>query len=812
MNKNICTLLTLGILIISLSGCSKKKKDSSQTNQPPHVVPYETVQHKYKDVLDVVPYAVVQDKALLKSYYEIPDIKEWYKEGISPPAFDYTVDLSKKSYRETRLLRNEIYARNGYLFNDACLRGYFNQFKWYQPVFEVPDYKLQLDSLEDAFVQKALQREKEAIKERYVAVGNDTLINMEHVENLIQFKEVNSKLFNALQRKNFALAQAAHKQLFYVYDKNQYQYIPNFYTTDLYLQVLHKYLSGLLQKIEEEKMVNLTADLVENLLEQSKNIPTYNTQIQSAAKWANTYLAIAYTLISTGSVDVDTSLRDYYDKEVQKVLNAAGGESSFLNRKIFDYSQFKPRGNYTKTDKLENYFRCMKWLNSAPINISDNDRFGAALLIAWFIMHDQTCQKEFFTLNTVIQMFAGEEDNLSISRLIKIIKVSKIENIKNLLTPQTFKNIRQQLAALDVDRIQPEAGNDLAREEFLNKYILFTAGRYTFDAEIFSRLIHVLRPEPKRPFPRGLDVFAVLGNEQAKSILIGTYKETEKWPEYSDSLALLTNQFNSFNDWNFSVYNKTMECIQSLNIIPSINYPLFMKTQVWQKKNLQTSLAAWAELKHDMILYTEQPFAAECGQGGGPPPPRHISYVEPNIAFWKKTIELLDFQKKKTTEIGVMPDYLVKIQSDLINMATFLLAISEKEIKRETISDEEFDKMSWLGGEVESLTFRIMESDHLSEREKDIALVADVYTYNQEILEVAVGQTDEIYVIAEINGLPYLSRGACLSYYEFKHSSRLTDEEWQEMLKNNQAPDRPEWLEDIYVKTNSLESKPEYSF
>ena len=48
--------------------------------------------------------------------------------------------------------------------------------------------------------------------------------------------------------------------------------------------------------------------------------------------------------------------------------------------------------------------------------------------------------------------------------------------------------------------------------------------------------------------------------------------------------------------------------------------PYFMKTPQWQKKNLNTALASWAELKHDAILYAKQPMVAECGSGGPEPP------------------------------------------------------------------------------------------------------------------------------------------------------------------------------------------------
>ncbi len=93
-----------------------------------------------------------------------------------------------------------------------------------------------------------------------------------------------------------------------------------------------------------------------------------------------------------------------------------------------------------------------------------------------------------------------------------------------------------------------------------------------------------------------------------------------------------------------------------------------------------------------------------------------------------------------------------------------------------------------------------------------MSLIADVYQYNGKYLEEAVGLVDEIYVVTEINGKPYLAKGAVFSYYEFQSGQPLSDEEWQTQLLSGNLPKRPTWLDDIIVKTKSLESKPEYSF
>lgn len=242
------------------------------------------------------------------------------------------------------------------------------------------------------------------------------------------------------------------------------------------------------------------------------------------------------------------------------------------------------------------------------------------------------------------------------------------------------------------------------------------------------------------------------------------------------------------------------------------DYPLFMKTPSWERKNLSTSLAAWTELKHDMLLYAEQPYAAQAGEGGGPPPPQHLSYVEPNVAFWRKALELVDLQEKTLTKMNLLGEDVLRIDEDLREIGNLLLTVSEKELSNEQITTEEFNDLNWLGGRIEHLTFRIFNSDHLPEKERLVALVADVYQYNGEYLEEAVGMVDEIYVVTEINGKPYLTKGAVFSYYEFNNGQPLSDEEWQKQLLSDKEIKRPAWINDITVKTRSLESKPEYSF
>jgi hypothetical protein len=760
-----------------------------------------------------IRYEVSEDKSTLEGYYELEHMKEWYTERMLPPEFNYDQDVSKKALADLWLLRNEIYARNGFLFDDAVLRGYFNEFKWYQPVFDVPDFKLRLNTQEHNFVEQVLARESELAGERYLQQGDYQLINFSHVFNAMQFKSIPDELKRSLVVNNFAIVPAKTEQFFYLYDNNHYEYIPNFITTDFYLQVLHKHFSSLLQKIEEEKFIPQIAELLTFLHQQANDFQLSETDpvLKPAAERATTFLAIAATLLTEKEYQVPEGWQAFFDEELDRILNAEGVGSGFLDDPLLNYSQFTPRGNYTKTPELERYFRCAKWLNSAKIFIDDDEKFLSAALISIFINRSEKHAKLFADFNKALQVIVGDEDHLSMSAVVYVTRPEEIATPSRLKDKETVNAVRADLMRRKTGRILPKGGDNDSQTQLERPSVLFTAGRYTFDAEILSRLIHVLRPKPLRPFPKGLDVFAALGNAEAENILINEYNEQAAWPAYGDSLKKLKAQFADGIDVNRIFYSKIFNTINSVHEADD-RYPHFMRTQSWKRKNLVTSLAAWTELKHDMLLYTVQPSAAQAGEGGGPPPPQHLSYVEPNTSFWQNALDLIGHQEAVLREMNLLTADIEYINKDLREIAELLLKVSQKELSNDPISKEEFDELSWIGGKVEYLTFRIFGTDHLPEKERFVALVADVYNYNGVYLEEAVGMVDDIYVIAEINGKPYLTKGAVFSYHEFTSNTPLTDDAWRESLLKGKEYARPQWTKPFTVRTQSLESKPAYSF
>ncbi|MBK7711021.1 MAG: DUF3160 domain-containing protein [Bacteroidales bacterium] len=614
-----------------------------------------------------------------------------------------------------------------------------------------------------------------------------------------------------------------YEQLFHVYDENYYDYTPSFITTDLFLQVLHMHISKEMQALEKEKMIPLLTSLLTEQYNSLKLIAgdAKSTEIKTAAYWSQVYYAIGLSLIKGEKQEVPSEFEQYYSYELEHTTEGQGFRSDFLGDSLMDYTQFQPRGNYTLNDSLKKYFKCIKWLNSASIYIDDDTRLTSAILIANGLQESKSSLDKFTAFSNIIDFLAGEEDNLSISHLLKILGKNNDTNLEHVLSKEKLSKIRSDLYASDPNKIIPKGAN-LRTDEFLTKKkILFTAGRYTFDSEILQRLVNIsradLKAEPKRPFPKALDIFAAMENRTAEHILLNVIKENQSWENYSDTLEVLKRKFKNFKNWDLSIYNKTMEMVLSLQKFDP-TAPCFIHSPNWQKKDLNTMLASWTELKHDMILYIEQPSAAEMGDGGDIPPPQKLSYVEPRTEFWEKCIELLELNNNILNENSLFSDKLQYINNELINIASLFLRISKKELAGEKITSDEFETLSFTGGRIERLTLNIIESHEglismVSTPERYVAIATDVYTYNDNCLQEAVGMGDEIYVVAEINGLLYLTRGGVFSHYEFTQptSNRLTDEEWQKQLLDKREPKPAIWMDDIKINVERPKTAPNFN-
>ena len=759
---------------------------------------------------------------------------------------DYDMDVTGLSLADVHVLRNAPAALKGYPFKDAYLRGVYGGTTWYDSLtwkfdesltfkddeqkpgeawrdayYRVGDRQLKFTAEEQAFISRLQERENELLKRNFDVV-EPLRVNMQNLSNPTQLKEFDSLLCQQLAHTGFAIVPARNEQLFHVYERNDYQCFPSFVTTDLFLQLYHLYFDCMLRELEEQHLMQLMTDFSHEMLMAMRDVlegtpPDSNF---SFATYRNVmFYNIAWHLF-TGKDIENRNDHALEARELERVMNAENAISELLmdytGDIMFAYSLFRPRGHYTRSEELKRYFRGMMWLQSAPMGMDHPEEVHQAVIMAFVLNHNKELQAKYDKLNRLITYLMGQPDNLSMSQVQAEVSKTGIEDLGELLGNE--KAMAAIKAALE------DIGNKQTRirpkfEKTSHHKICVMPQRYQPDAEVLQEMVDYEGKPTKRAVPQGLDVFAAMGVSSAEQILLDE-EESGKWTKLQPMLKQMKQRMGEI-DWQETITNQWMNALKTVSD-KADGQPYFMVTSEWDRKNLNAMLASWAELKHDAILYAKQPMGAECG-GGGLPDPVVKGYVEPNIGFWKKAIELLDNTAKLLKDQQMLTEKIERATTRIREEAEFLLRVSEKELAGETPTDEEYDQLKCIGATFENISLDLVRQpdqwlmgwSDVEGADRKVALVADVYTANADnnpaksILFEAVGDADEIYVVVEIEGYLYLTRGAVLSYREFQQpvdQPRLTDEEWQQQLEKQPRKGVPAWMKPIIVP---LEKQPE---
>jgi len=736
---------------------------------------------------------------------------------------DYSKNYKSKNVNELRLIRSMVYAKHGYLFMESELRNYFmSNFNWYDTLiyknaelyWKEDGLKITLTNDEKEFIDKIDRLISEKSLENYYLKDSTYLPHLNNLYNRFDEKNYSDNFIKHLDKYGFIIVKDSLEQLFHLYDKNQYTNIPSFITTDLFLQLLHSYFAYTLKDIEKEKLVGLVTMLSDCMYKESlaKYLTSNNAEIKQMAKFNTCFFAIAYSLMQDKEINVPKEIYDVYKEELNNIKSQSD-DISVLFKSFLPYSLFIPRGHYTRNEEQKRYFKTMIWLQIAPYCLSDNSLLKNACFNAFILKtgKDYLNKPIINTYNAIYEPIAyliGDADNLSIKDIINVYEKYNINNIELLSQKKIIDVVSMKLNEIvrDRDQIQPKI--KLACFPKIN----FMPQRYLVDNDILQQFVDTMK-NAEKAFPKGLEVFSVFGINKAKDILYNHFKENKKWKPYDSIMAQQIEKFSDFKNWDATVYNKWLQCLIKLNKVDK-TYPHFMQNNGWAIKNLNTALASWTELKHDVILYGEQPMAAEMGAGGDFPPPITVGYVEPNLDFWyacdQMYLKCYAFLVKYQLNTKELDQKSKKVKEIL----DFFINVSKKELNNQTLTEEEYRKIEYISGDFDYLSLSLLSPYETPSGwynvigpDKTIALTADVYTRNvpdcpkNAILHEATGFGNAIYVIVEIGGHLFLTKGATFSYYEFPYENRITDEKWYELLQQGKFH-QVDWINEIMISEN----------
>lgn len=758
---------------------------------------------------------------------------------------DTQMDLSKLNLAELRAIRNAFAARQGYPFKDATLRALYNTTTWYNDaLWDVSEkeettgkkFSPRYTKEQLAFTERIRAREAELRKLNFKPADSKDVVNMDNLINPFQLKEFDSKLYNMLGRNGFAIVPAEHNQLFHVYEKNDYADFPSFVTTDLYLQLFHLYFDCVLRDVEEKHLDSLMMVFSSQMEAEMKTLTSsQDAEVKAAAEFGQAWFAVASWLFShdkapasAATLNVPEAYKKMVMEEITKAFDAENGYSDMLEyfppEEMFGYSLFRPRGHYTRSKVCSRYFRGMMWLQTAHFGTNKPSKMKQIALIANVFNQQPKLRAIYNKVSEPITYLMGTPDNVTLIQVANRIKEMGLP-IEQLLSS------RKEMANLtkDIEEIAKRQMRIELKKTRGSKYVVdIMPQRYQPDAEALIATTDQDSPVSLRPCPKGLDWMAVMGLPGAERILIDELKEAQKWADFPKALTTARKKAAT-TPWDACVANQWMYTLQSLGDTAQ-SFPYFMQSPQWQKKNLNTALASWAELKHDAILYAKQPMLAECGDGG-PEPPVVKGYVEPNVKFWEKAIALVTRMDKVLTTYNLQTEKAKAVYERIKDMAEFCRDVSKKELNGGKITDEEYNQIEIIGSTVENISLELVSEDNemlqgwsdVVSTDKKVAVVADVFTASGEnvaidnkcVLYEGVGPAYEIYVVVEIDGSLYLTRGAVLSYREFTRlisDPRMTDEEWQEELKKSPTGGTPSWMKEIIAPVKGMSADDEETF
>ena len=758
---------------------------------------------------------------------------------------DTQMDISKLNLVELRAIRNAFAARQGYAFKDATLRALYNTTTWYNDVLwntsekeETTGKKFSPRYTKEqlAFTERIRAREAELRKLNFKPANSKDVVNMDNLINPFQLKEFDSKLYNMLGKNGFAIVPAEHNQLFHVYEKNDYADFPSFVTTDLYLQLFHLYFDCVLRDVEEKHLDSLMIVFSSQMEAEMKTLTSsQDAEVKAAAEFGQAWFAVASWLFShdkapasAATLNVPEAYKKMVMEEITKAIDAENGYSDMLEyfppEEMFGYSLFRPRGHYTRSKVCSRYFRGMMWLQTAHFGTNKPSKMKQIALIANVINQQPKLSAIYNKVSEPITYLMGTPDNVTILQVANRIKEMGLPIEKLLSSRKEMANLTK-----DIEEIAKRQMRIELKKTRGSKYVVdIMPQRYQPDAEALIATTDQDSPVSLRPCPKGLDWMAVMGLPGAERILIDELKEAQKWADFPKALTTARKKAAT-TPWDACVANQWMYTLQSLGDTAR-SLPYFMQSPQWQKKNLNTALASWAELKHDAILYAKQPMLAECGDGG-PEPPVVKGYVEPNVKFWEKAIALVTRMDKVLTTYNLQTEKAKAVYERIKEMAEFCRDISIKELNGGKITDEEYNQIEIIGSTVENISLELVSEDNqmlqgwsdVVSTDKKVAVVADVFTAAGEnvaiddmcVLYEGVGPAYEIYVVVEIDGSLYLTRGSVFSYREFTRlmsDPRMTDEEWQEELKKSPTGGTPSWMKEIIAPVKGMSADDEETF
>ena len=624
----------------------------------------------------------------------------------------------------------------------------------------------------------------------------------------------------------------------YGYETIYVEDLPLFVSADSILHAVHQSFDSLLVSIERESLIPALTRFLNRARARLRDGGAEAFGAEARAD-ADLYLAVASSLLS-GTLQPPVAGAD--ECEILKFWDAIQAEEGwdvrrlFGVQRIFDFSQFTVRGHYTDDEELGRYFQALMWLGRIDFRLLETQADATQVLhrrqleaaLALRSLIDEPAWQDWQRIDRTVGMFMGEHDSMTLPQLDELLR--DLGDLRpDELAKATDAEIAEALVAgrYGIQRISSHimvnalpAGNTLP----LSSIFLLFGQRYIADSHVFSNVVYDrVAHKPFRMMPDPLDVaFAALGNDQALGLLEPQLREYSYAPELSRMRALIESHPETY--WQDNLYNRWISALRALSPTDEAldpagsGLPEVAGTEAWGRRLLSTQLGAWAELRHDTLLYAKQSYTAAPTICEYPD-----VYVEPYPEFFAAMLAFAEHGARFVSEIGLEAESsparyftrLAEAMAILRDMAAHQRTGAPHSPEHIEFINRAIRTKSAGGGCGPYTTASDADgwyADLFLEPADKVAYdpnVADVHTQPADengapvgrVLHAGTGQPRLMVVTVETCSGPKAYAGLATSYFERITTDfhRLTDEEWAQELVTATPEDVP-WMRDLVVR------------
>jgi hypothetical protein len=558
--------------------------------------------------------------------------------------------------------------------------------------------------------------------------------------------------------------------MFELYQSNRAAGQPNFITEDF---VLLGYVMSMDQELsiaEEKQLLPATKGVVEGL---QKALPAKRGDSEEAAF---RYLSVVHALL-TGE---NPTSPDAVAAEVKRVRAANGMERSDLMRQTLDYTQFKPRGRYTRSEELARYFTAMRYAGTVlfpvlesqatGVKAEDADRLTSeALVIARLIRQNPTISVKYARIGRDLDLLVGPSEDLGIADLAAIPTKLPIAEARKRLLERARKTHRQPAilsGPVDIGRLE----KGVTASDVQTGWRLFPL-RYTADAAALQGLIYdrvkrykgsgkpkslgTIAGQPVKAFPQAREVLALLGSKQALKELDAT--DERNYEGYAEAFQKSADVLKRGRD--AAADQLRMLQVSLLRAPPGAN-------PEDERRRVQTGLAVWTWMRYNNALYAKQSYTP-VAKGIPMFKERNGAWIEPSPVLYGKLADLV---------MRFRPALQADRVTELAGVFRRCAAIARVEAAGAALTPEQTKFLN-------DLDLSLMKFTGKADR----PIITDVHTEPNSglVLEEAIAFPTRV----EHQLKSGVAHGARFRHVEFKQkmSDRLTDEQWEAILEKEAA-------------------------